>query len=202
MRKQKPGLTRRDLARRLLVSETTIDRLIARGLPVVGRRGPAKLYSLGVARDRLRVRDRLERPPDLTAALIGRTDLIARRTASRTRRFLESHIRVEDVARGWIQIVDEISSMARALPDEIAARGLLTGDGLLGMRRLIEDILAPLRVSERERQLAAAPPRPPEAEPIARRSRTLPAARAQLVKLQTQWLELQERIAPYRGPGR
>jgi hypothetical protein len=76
------------------------------------------------------------------------------------------------------------------------------GDGLAGMRQLIEGIVSRLPVSERERQLAAEPALPPEPEPIVRRSRTLPEARAQLVRLQTQWLELRERVVEYRGPGR
>jgi hypothetical protein len=203
MMKQKPGLTRRALAQRLSVSETTIDRLIARGLPVVGQRGPAKLYSLTAARDRLRVRERAASTPELTDALLRRTDVLARRGASRIRRLQETHIRVEDAARGWVEIVDRVSTVVRALPDELAARGLVHGEGEAGMRPLIDEVLARhLPVSEQERQLAAEPPLPPEPEPVVVRSRTLPQARAQLVRLQTQLMELLERIVPYRGPGR
>jgi hypothetical protein len=202
VRKQKPGLTRQALARRLLVSETTIDRLIAKGLPAVGQRGPAKLYGLAAARARLRTPDRVVSTPDLTAALIRRTDALAQRAATRLQELLATHIRVEDAARAWVGVVDEVTAAARTLPDQVVARGLVQDEGLVGLRGLIEDILSQLPVSARERRMAAEPPLPPEPAPVVTRSHTLAAARAQLANLQSRLIEFRGRIVEYHGPGR
>jgi hypothetical protein len=120
-KKNPGGVTRVELARRLAVGLTTVDRLIAAGLQTVGLRGRAKLYSV---RDARRLAKRLAPTANAAAAEVICADYNSHAEDfwSRRRELIEQFI-PDDV---WLRQLGEVVKVAKRLtadwPDALVQR--------------------------------------------------------------------------------
>jgi hypothetical protein len=131
------------------------------------------------------------------AALVARQDALARRTRRRIVRFHREHLDVQAVSVAWLAIARRARAAIGTLPARAAAviPGLAQDpDRYAALVALVEAVLAELGPDDG----SPLPPLPAdEPVPTVRRSHSLPQARAQALRLATQWIDLQEqRLAP------
>jgi hypothetical protein len=169
--KKKPvaaGLSRVELARRLCISLTGTDRLIAQGLRPVGQRGPAKLYNVRAARELAR---QLGRPATSTAAVVealnARTDDLQAKLAA----LADEWIAPEAWAGVWADGARQVAAFTAGWPAQMAAAALevrqrareARSRGLAAqehMRPLLEALAEALAGWEATLEGALAPPAP------------------------------------------
>jgi hypothetical protein len=133
----------------------------------------------------------------LIQAMIDKQDALARRTRRHIVRFHHEHLDVQAVSVAWLAIARRARAAIGTLPGRAAAviPELAADPGrYAALVALVETVLAELGPDDG----SPLPPLPADDPvPTVRRSHSLPQARAQALRLATQWIDLQEqRLAP------
>lgn len=149
----------------------------------------------------------------MIAALIGRQDAMAHRTAGKIRAFLDEHVPLALVELSWARMCHRARTRLERIPDDYVARH----PDVVGREPAVHAVLRQL-AREALTELAdefEGPPMPEEiaaeraavkADPVLQRPRvvsrshTLAAARAQSARLATQLIQLKQRVVPYDHP--